>query len=117
MDSKRTKGRRKTRRYTLVEVEERSEEGRAKEGRGWDGWTGLRRRKGRKMERVVVVALGDRKCVKLQRSVILMTPNDTAPSVHGSFPPPGTAWIPSTSLISFLPVSFPPLPSEGAKAF
>lgn len=36
MDSKRTKGRRKTRRYTLVEVEERSEEGRAKEeGVGW----------------------------------------------------------------------------------
>lgn len=34
MDSKRTKGRRKTRRYTLVEVEERSEEGRG-EGVGW----------------------------------------------------------------------------------
>lgn len=60
------------------------------------------------------MALGDRKCVKLQRSVILMTPNDTAPSVHGSFPPPwGTAWIPSTSLISFLPVSFPSLPRRG----
>lgn len=27
MDSKRTKGRRKTRKYTLLEVEERSEEG------------------------------------------------------------------------------------------
>lgn len=31
------------------------------------------------MERAVVVALGDRKCVKLQRSVILMTPNDMPP--------------------------------------
>lgn len=44
------------------------------------------RRKGRKMERVAVVALGDRKCVKLQRSVILMTPNDM---------PPFCPWAPS----------------------
>lgn len=75
------------------------------------GWTGLRRRKGRKMERVVV-ALGDRKCVKLQRSVILMTPNDTAPSVHGSFPPPGPEEAgspPRPRLISFLPVPSLPL--------
>lgn len=31
------------------------------------------------MERVVVVALGDRKYVKLQRSAILMIPNDMPP--------------------------------------
>lgn len=31
------------------------------------------------MERAAVVALGDRKCVKLQRSVILMTPNGMPP--------------------------------------
>lgn len=32
------------------------------------------------MAAVVVVALGDRKYVKLQRSAILMTPNDMPPS-------------------------------------
>lgn len=96
--------------------EAKREERKREEGGG--GWTGLRRRKGRKMERVVVVALGDRKCVKLQRSVILMTPNDTAPSVHGSFPPPGTVWIPSTtSEPDFLPTGFLSSPSFRAKAF
>lgn len=46
----------------------RSEDAEAEEKNGAGGGGG------------VAVALGDRKCVKLQRSAILMTPNDMPPS-------------------------------------
>lgn len=57
---------------------------------------------------VVVVALGDRKCVKLQRSAILMTPNDMPPLLTATT----GAYRPTQGEHGFSPLSRSPRPAR-----